>query len=392
MAARAERAVAAAALAALACVHDNVVAGVSPERDGGAQPEAGEPTRPPADARDSSCAGSVGTWRALSTVDAHPASYAMTGFSGRELVLATVHNGTRAISAYDVVADRWRRVPIGPADVDGRLNPYLGVVAGRLYVYGGRPDATGGSVLVDGITAPLAGGAWTALPKQDAPLLDPPPQVGSWVFERDGRALFVGHWGAGRRTDLAAAAVWDPQAARWSSVPRPSVYACGDRAPVASATGVACAGEGHLFLVTTTDVRELPSPPGGLSSDATLAWLDDARLFVWPGATVTPTGATARPLVLDVASGRWSPVAPGPSPRTSAIVAAVAGRVVVLGGLDPIAFQVRTDGAAYDPARDVWDAVACDGNPGVAFPLAASDGRSLYLYRASPPAFFSWTP
>jgi N-acetylneuraminic acid mutarotase len=151
----------------------------------------------------------------------------------------------------------------------------------------------------------------------------------------------------------ASTYVYDPAANRWSE---------GVPLPYASAEGVFAGIAGRLYLVGGR-VREHEA----------------ARHF-------NQHADTARGLVFDPASGRWSPIANAPTARNSAASAVIDNRLYVVGGRQALK---QADGSlrqvnvphleVYDPASDRWTTRAPmpQAQGGLA---AAAHGGRLYVF------------
>jgi N-acetylneuraminic acid mutarotase len=74
--------------------------------------------------------------------------------------------------------------------------------------------------------------------------------------------------------------------------------------------------------------------------------------------------------VYDPASDEWSPVAPLPEPLHHTNVAAVGGKLYLLGGLRGLSFEAIGSAWSYDPANDRWD-------PLTALPPGSERGSSM---------------
>jgi hypothetical protein len=181
----------------------------------------------------------------------------------------------------------------------------------------------------------------------------------------------------------------------------------------------------RAFDVKTTTWREIPRPPYGVGISSASAWTG-STLFLWGGVTVRANPALAADgspeadsdvgAILDVAAGRWQPVASegAPNARANALVAWTGSGFFVWGGASNPAgsgslcrggssgreerCRYPTNGAMYDPAKQRWSALPTDGAPprlvdaGILWTGSvvllwdrdqASTAKVLYAYRPS---------
>lgn len=103
--------------------------------------------------------------------------------------------------------------------------------------------------------------------------------------------------------------------------------------------------------------QSLPAIVGGPRQEHAVAAVD-GRVFVIGGGVPGPGGefvTTDRVEAFDKRTGRWADTAPLPVPMNHANVANVGGRLFVLGGLSAGAtWQALSDSFVYDPAADRW--------------------------------------
>ncbi len=171
----------------------------------------------------------------------------------------------------------------------------------------------------------------TSLWKKGAPFPEPDEELSAVAAA--GKLYVIGGWGDGKARGLAYE--YDPATDRWSkkrSMPRPAHHVA-----LASVNGKIYAFGG----------------------------------FVAPVNTVMPVGGSWEPIAdawqFDPAIDSWTPLAPLPGKRGSAIAAEVAGKIYVIGGVttmegfeDPFftAFgpaRVLATNDLYDPATNTWE-------------------------------------
>lgn len=238
-------------------------------------------------------------WRAARPVPV-PRTEVAAAPLGKEIAVVGgyLRNGqnTGRADAYSPVRNRWRRLPDLPVTVDHAM---AAGAAGRLYVVGGYGP---GSIARDTAFV-FRRGRWTALPLMPAPRA----AAGAAIV---GRKLYVvgGVEAPGRLARDAFA--YDLDAARWSTIrgPRPREH-----------LGAAALG-GRVYAVA--------GRTGGLDSN-----LDMVEAF-------------------DPPSGRWRAVPPVPGTRGGTAAAAVAGRLLSVGGEEP-GGTIPTV-YAYSPSTRRW--------------------------------------
>jgi Kelch motif len=209
--------------------------------------------------------------------------------------LRTGANTGRA-DAYSPVRNRWRRLPDLPVTVDHAM---AAGVAGRLYVVGGYGP---GSIARDTAFA-FHHGHWTPLPSM------PAPRAAGGAAVVGGKLYVVGGVEAPGRLARDAFA-FDFETARWTTIrgPRPREH-----------LGAAALG-GLVYVVA--------GRTGGLDSN-----LDIVEAF-------------------DPRSGRWRGIPRVPGKRGGTAAAAVAGRLLSVGGEEP-GGTIRTV-YAYSPRTRRW--------------------------------------
>lgn len=101
--------------------------------------------------------------------------------------------------------------------------------------------------------------------------------------------------------------------------------------------------------------------------------------------------ATQSPAPLDIATpGTWTALAPMPTPRQEVAVAALGGRIFVLGGFGPTAEPMATV-EVYDPSTNTWEPRAPLPVP-THHAAAAVVGNRLFVVGGFTGGRVSWTP
>src|SRR5688572_32524072 len=225
--------------------------------------------------------------------------------------------------AYSPARDTWRRLPDLPV---GRHHAMAVGVGGKAYVLGGYSGtgATLRSALV------LENGAWRALPRMPFPRA----AAGAGVSGR--RIVVAGGIGEGRRL-ARSALVFDLRTRRWSRAPGPTPR---EHLGVTSFAGTVYAIAGRTAGLDTNllhfesfrpgdrrwrRLQPVPDPRGGTGA-AALA----GRVISVGGEE--PDGTIEEVLEYRIAERRWVRLANLPTPRHGAGVAALGGRVYVIGG------------------------------------------------------------
>jgi N-acetylneuraminic acid mutarotase len=238
---------------------------------------------------------------------------------------------TNSLRSYDPAAATWKN--LAPA-VAKRYGAAAGFIRGKLYVTGGK-DAAGRPIPGGEVYDP-ATDSWSAI--ADAPTAFGSPGsavVGDKLYLVGGCAQFF--CGSG---DVQ---VYDPATDSWShgpAYPTPTSWTtCG------TADGTLyCAGGVHQ-----TD--------GGLPR------------------------ATAVGYALDVAKGRWTPIADPPADVWGAAGTAAAGRLLMAGGVLVSSGAATNEAYSYDPSTDAWTAL-----PNLPQPLyAAASAPGWYVVGGQSP-------
>lgn len=189
----------------------------------------------------------------------------------------------------------------------------------------------------------------------------------SAVLLRDGRVLVVS--GVNSRGELAHTEVYDPATGGWSraaSVLEPRRYATATllrdgRVLVAGGSNTAATEAlSHAELYdpvanTWTATSPMAEPRNG----AMAVRLADGRVLVAGGADGEGE-ASGTAEIYDPVSGTWSSAGSfGDGARQHQMTTLADGRVLVVGGYDTKpSTVVRTSGAVYDPANNVWTSIS----------------------------------
>lgn len=228
-------------------------------------------------------------------------------------------SSSRRVDVYSPAKRSWRRGPDLPVAVNHAM---AASYRGRLYVVGGY--GTGGTLRS---TFMLAGGKWRAL----APLPVARAAAGATVAGR--RLYIVG--GVRRAGTLARVAfVFDLRRRRWSEIAGPTPR---EHLAAASLGGKVYAVGGRLGGIDTNQttveafegswhaVAPLPEARGGTGAAAVAG-----RLVSVGGEA--PAGTIASVYAFRSASNRWERLPDLPTPRHGLAVVAVGTRVFVIGG------------------------------------------------------------
>lgn len=306
---------------------------------------------------------------------APPTTVGMGGvWTGSELAIIetdTQQGSPLSLNAYDPILDRWRNIPV-PSDVafTSRNYPYLGVVAGKLIVYGGVADPpTGSDSLTDGWVIDLTDLTWT--PMTTGPQLWNAGDGFPRVFADGSRAVFVPTLGyiQPNNVDVAVAA-YDVSAQTWKTVPSPSStndqFGC--LSPAWNGGQVLCQGSIELYTVTSSPLAVKPFPSLFVTGAGTVVRpifspVGDMFLGLGPSAV-----SSAQDLYwVDPTRQIWS--ASAQLPRFGTRAATVDGQVLVWGEGSPAtttsdgALAVPVNADVFDPAAGVWSQVTCTGAP-----------------------------
>ena len=240
----------------------------------------------------------VGTWRAMSMLGAPPATPVMRGvWTGSELAVIEPdppqQRSPLSLNAYDPILDRWRNIPV-PTNVafTPRMNPYLGVVTGKLIVYGGQADPPPGTAgfLTDGWVIDLNDLTWT--PMATGPQLWPAGDNFPRVFADGSRALFLPGEDYVDVKDVAVA-TYDVSTDTWETVPSPSstngLFGCD--APAWNGGQAFCQASLFLYTVTSSPLAIEPFPSlfvTGVGSTLVSVFSPVGDMFLGLGPSATP--------------------------------------------------------------------------------------------------------
>jgi non-specific serine/threonine protein kinase len=229
-------------------------------------------------------------------------------------------------------------------------------------------------------TAALVVGAWLMA----SPLPVPRTEVAAAPLQ--GRIVVVGGFlangGNSRRVDA-----YDPRSDSWSRLP--DLPRSVDHAAAASWRGRVVVGGGYdaarrplraAFLYDGRRWRALPPPPEERAAAAAAATAD-GRVWVLGGRT--RDGLATRMLSLDLRTLRWTTF-PGPRPREHRAATALGGRVYAIGGR--LAGYDTNLGTveAYDPRVRTWRPLADLPDPRGGTGAAAIAGRIVSIGGESP--------
>jgi Kelch motif len=238
-------------------------------------------------------------------------------------------SSSRRVDLYSPAAGRWRRLPDLPVGVNHAM---AAAYRGRLYVVGGY--VARGTPLRAGYV--LDAGRWRALPRP------PEPRAAAGAAVARGRLYVVG--GVGPSGLARRALVFDLTRKRWSTVPGPK-----PREHLA-----ATAWKGRVYALA-----------------GRLAGIDTNL------ATLQSYGPGAR---------RWVDLPPIPHPRGGTGAAAIAGRIVSVGGEEP-GGTIRSV-YAYDIARRSWQRLDDLPSPRHGLGVAAAAGRVYAIAGGPRPGLF----
>lgn len=317
----------------------------------------------------------VGTWRAMSMQGAPPTTVGMGGvWTGSELAIIetdTQQGSPLSLNAYDPMLDRWRNIPV-PTDVAFRSRnyPYLGVVAGKLIVYGGVADPpTNSDPLTDGWVVDLTTLTWTSM--TTGPQLWRADDGFPRVFADGSRAVFVPALAYIQPNHVnVAVAAYDLSAQTWKTVPSPSStndqFGC--LSPAWNGSQVLCQASIDLYTVTSSPLAVTSFPSLFVTGVGTVVSpifspVGDMFLGLGPSAV-----SGAKDLYwVDPTRQIWSASAQISSFGTRA--ATVNGQVLVWGEGSPGtttsdgALAVPVNAEAFDPPAGIWSQVTCTGAP-----------------------------
>lgn len=267
-------------------------------------------------------------WQSAAPVPEPRTEVAATA-AGAELVvvggfLADGSSSKRA-DAYSPQRDRWRRLPDLPLAVNHAM---AAAYRGRVYVLGGYAGAIGGGNAVRAAYV-LERGRWRTLPRM------PERRAAAGAAVVGGRLYVVG--GVGPNGLARRMLVFDLTRRRWSTAvgpaPREHLAATAWNGRVYALAGRLAGIDTNLATLQSyapgalgwVDLPPVPHPRGG-TGVAALA----GRLVSVGGEE--PSGTIASVYAYDIASRRWDRLDDLPSPRHGLGVVALGGRVYALAG------------------------------------------------------------
>jgi non-specific serine/threonine protein kinase len=249
----------------------------------------------------------------------------------------------------------------------------------RIVVIGGLPAEGPSSARVDAYD--IRRRAWSRLP-------DLPVGVDhAMAAAKGGRVFLVGGYVDDHGARRASSAAHVLEAGRWRSLPRmPGPRAAGGAAVVRNTlyvmAGVSAPGRlarrAYALDLRTLRWRIIPGPAPrehlGVAAHA-------GRVYVLAGRTAGFGSNRRTAEAWNTRTGRWERLPDLPTPHGGCSAAAVAGRVVVVGG-------EATDGTipeveAYDPVRRRWSALPPLEQPRHGLGVAAA-GETLYALLGGP--------
>lgn len=232
-------------------------------------------------------------------------------------------------------------------------------VGDRVFVIGGLDGAA--RTLADVDAYDTKNDRWSPV----APLPEPLHHVNAAVV--DGKIYVLGALRTAAFVATGIALVYDPAANAWS--PRAAMPAGTERGSAfVAAIGTKIYVAGGLRGSSVADVSEydvvgnawtaLPALP--IARDHGMGAAHGGLFYAIGGRNAGISGHTARVDAFDPALRTWSVRAPMPTSRGGGAVAVAKGRIVVLSGEgDPRGSSgVFPEVEAYDPAADVWSALA----------------------------------
>ena len=202
-------------------------------------------------------------------------------------------------------------------------------------------------------SALAAGGSW----RSDRPVPAPRTEVAAAAV--NGEALVVGGF-LGDGTTTGRADAYSPRTNRWRRLP--DLPAAVDHAAAGAWLGRMLVAGGYgpdrsptsaAWLLERGRWRALPPMPEPRAAAA--GAVEGGTFYVVGGVTSTPLGRglARRALAFDLRSRRWRTIA-GPTPREHLAAAAAGGHVYALAGRDAGYDTNRRELEVYDPAGGRW--------------------------------------
>jgi hypothetical protein len=258
-----------------------------------------------------------------------------------------------------------------------RHSPTIGIVEGRLYVYGGRSP----ELLSTGASMDLATQKWASLPLASAPILEiqkTGPATAHAVLASPGVVVFYA--GSKNVANPASSMLLDVGGQSWSSGGIAGAFDC-DSLSVGPNNTALCMG------TASNDLTELQFNDAGVTvaglgpvqsaynSSSLWSTFVGSNIFVWngPNASSNMTGPSQAFRGAIPAVG-WTLMRSFLA-RDKPYVMTVNQKVVIWNGKGP---TDRNDGLSYDPAAKTWSPVSCAGGP-KSSGAAVSDGTHAYV-------------
>jgi Kelch motif/Galactose oxidase, central domain len=276
----------------------------------------------------SGASGGGEEWQSRAAVPVPRTEVAATVAAGEIVVVGGFledGSSSRRADAYSPARDRWRRLPDLPLAVNHAM---AAAHRGRAYVVGGYAGALGGGNAVRAAYV-LERGRWRALPRM------PERRAAAGAAVVGNRLYVVG--GVGPDGLARRMLVFDLVRRRWSTAPGPTPR---EHLALTAWNGRVYALAGRLAGIDTnlgtfqsftpgagawTDLPPVPHPRGGTGA-AALA----GRIVSVGGEE--PSGTIASVYAYDVAARSWERLFDLPQPRHGLGVVAVGGRVYALAG------------------------------------------------------------
>ena len=290
--------------------------------------------------------------------------YAWTAFGDAE---RAEPRGDRAIQP---AADyEWQSIPGAP--IKGRADA-LGVWTGEEYIVWGGQTPNGYRNFSDGAAYDPDTGRWRELAPStvEDERLAREQASRSAVWTGTEVLLWGGAAGSHARPDNGAA--YNPATDSWRALARSPVWSLGRHSAVWTGTEMIVFGgiwgdepTGAAAYNPRTDAwRTLPEAPIELRHSHAAAWTG-TEMVIWGGRVDTGSHVNDG-AAFDPATDSWRVLPESPlAPREQSVAGVIDGRVFLWGGtIDEaqsnetgVAAFVATDGAAYDPATDTWQAM-----------------------------------
>jgi hypothetical protein len=269
----------------------------------------------------------------------------------------------RDVWRLDMATLRWEPMP---SLVTARVGPACCAVGGTLVVLGGRTAGEEGSQISSEVQM-LSSGAFMDLPPLSRGGIEGAAAIE--VDETDnvaGQVLLLGGYANGTLSTVHLVDLATGACARQPDLLRSRTYHAAARLPDGR---IICAGgfDDYGVDLSTAEVWGPPEPGG---ADAAWAWrelpamsaarsaccgcvMSDGRFAVLGGTGIGGSVSSCEALVVGAAA-HWEPLPPMHDTRAYFARAAVAGCVIVAGGMG------RTSAEVYDESRNRWLRLPCD--------------------------------